>query len=98
MDGTARQGSGTDGRDGKHHLAKVRVAGSNPVFRSIQRGRSEAVFQWAWFRRRVRLRRRLGLAQGPIAALWQSKYRSLFHGKSVWERDTGILGLWTRSP
>ena len=39
MDETARQGNGVDLRDGKHHLAKVRVAGSNPVFRSIVAGR-----------------------------------------------------------
>ncbi len=40
MDRTARQGIGGDPSDEKHHLAKVRVAGSNPVFRSkvIRRG------------------------------------------------------------
>ena len=30
-----RQGTGTDQTDGNHNLAKVRVAGSNPVVRSI---------------------------------------------------------------
>ena len=30
-----RQGTGTDSADGNHNLAKVRVAGSNPVVRSI---------------------------------------------------------------
>ena len=34
VDGTARQGNAVGHRDEKHHLAKVRVAGSNPVFRS----------------------------------------------------------------
>jgi hypothetical protein len=34
VDGTSRQGTRPDPNDGKHHLAKVRVAGSNPVFRS----------------------------------------------------------------
>jgi hypothetical protein len=35
VDRTARQGSAADHRDEKPHLAKVRVAGSNPVFRSL---------------------------------------------------------------
>jgi hypothetical protein len=30
-----RQGTGTDSADGNHNLAKVRVAGSNPVVRSL---------------------------------------------------------------
>ena len=30
-----RQWTGTDSADGNHNLAKVRVAGSNPVVRSI---------------------------------------------------------------
>ena len=30
-----RQGTGTDSADGSLHVAKVRVAGSNPVVRSI---------------------------------------------------------------
>jgi hypothetical protein len=30
-----RQGTGTDSADVNHNLAKVRVAGSNPVVRSI---------------------------------------------------------------
>ena len=34
MDETARWGTGVDRPDEKLHLAKVRVAGSNPVFRS----------------------------------------------------------------
>ena len=34
MDGRARQERGAHHRDEKHHLAKVRVAGSNPDFRS----------------------------------------------------------------
>jgi hypothetical protein len=34
VDGTAWRGTGGDCTDGNHHLAKVRVAGSNPVFRS----------------------------------------------------------------
>ena len=39
VDGTPRTGPGqTDGRN--HHLAKVRVAGSNPVFRSEQAGQA----------------------------------------------------------
>ena len=38
VDGTARQGTGADPNDENHHLAKVRVAGSNPVFRSIVAG------------------------------------------------------------
>ena len=38
MDGQARHGSEADHNDEKHHLAKVRVAGSNPVFRSIVAG------------------------------------------------------------
>ncbi len=38
VEGTSRQGTGPDPNDGKHHLAKVRVAGSNPVFRSIGPG------------------------------------------------------------
>ena len=37
-DGTARQGSRVDYGDQIPHLAKVRVAGSNPVFRSILPG------------------------------------------------------------
>ncbi len=36
MDATARLGSGTNPQEEKHHLAKVRVAGSNPVFRSYR--------------------------------------------------------------
>jgi hypothetical protein len=35
VDRTARQRRGADPKDEKHHLAKVRVAGSNPVFLSI---------------------------------------------------------------
>ena len=38
MDGTAREGSRPHQQDKNHHLAKVRVAGSNPVFRSIVAG------------------------------------------------------------
>ncbi len=34
VDGTARQGSQAHRGDERQHLAKVRVAGSNPVFRS----------------------------------------------------------------
>ena len=34
MDETAQQGTAFDRPDERHHLAKVRVAGSNPVFRS----------------------------------------------------------------
>ena len=34
MDGRAPWGIGDDYQDGNLHLAKVRVAGSNPVFRS----------------------------------------------------------------
>jgi hypothetical protein len=34
MDGTASQATGRNQMDQFHHLAKVRVAGSNPVFRS----------------------------------------------------------------
>gem|GEM_PF-3592465 len=30
-----RQGTGADSAEGNHNLAKVRVAGSNPVVRSI---------------------------------------------------------------
>jgi Aldo/keto reductase family len=36
VDRTARQGRGTNLWHEDHHLAKVRVAGSNPVFRSIR--------------------------------------------------------------
>ena len=32
-----RQGTGTDSAEGSLHLAKVRVAGSNPVVRSLSR-------------------------------------------------------------
>ena len=39
MDGTARRETGVDIGDKNFHLAKVRVAGSNPVFRSIVAGR-----------------------------------------------------------
>ena len=35
MDGTAGQGTGWNPVDENRHLAKVRVAGSNPVFRSV---------------------------------------------------------------
>jgi len=35
VDGIARQGSGANPEDEKHHLAKLRVGGSNPVLRSI---------------------------------------------------------------
>ncbi len=43
MDGRPRYGTGADHQDQFHHLAKVRVAGSNPVFRSMcaRRGREE---------------------------------------------------------
>jgi len=34
VDGTSRLGTRTDPNDGEHHLAKVRVAGSYPAFRS----------------------------------------------------------------
>ena len=34
----ARRGTRADSADEKHHLAKVRVAGSNPAFRSIGAG------------------------------------------------------------
>jgi hypothetical protein len=37
VNGTALGGNGTDHGDGIHHLAKVRVAGSNPVFRLKKR-------------------------------------------------------------
>jgi hypothetical protein len=36
-DRSPRQGTGADSADGNHNLAKVRVAGSNPVVRSILR-------------------------------------------------------------
>jgi hypothetical protein len=39
VDATATQGTDRDIVDENHHLAKVRVAGSNPVFRSILPGR-----------------------------------------------------------
>jgi hypothetical protein len=51
VDGTASEGTGHDPTDPIHHLAKVRVAGSNPVFRSILPGQS-------WF---FTLRRGYGL-------------------------------------
>ncbi len=38
VDRTAPQGSGAHPQGENHHLAKVRVAGSNPVFRSILPG------------------------------------------------------------
>src|SRR5208282_1011435 len=38
VDLTVRRGSGVDRPDRNHHLAMVRVAGSNPVFRSILPG------------------------------------------------------------
>jgi len=38
-DGTARHRTRTDPQDENRHLAKVRVAGSNPVFRSKKMGR-----------------------------------------------------------
>jgi len=44
VDGTALRQTGADLQDANRHLAKVRVAGSNPVFRSIQSSRSEAGF------------------------------------------------------
>ena len=34
-DGRPRQGTGTDSAEGSLHVAKVRVAGSNPVVRSL---------------------------------------------------------------
>ena len=37
-DGAAGQGTGENSVDGVNHLAKVRVAGSNPVFRSKEVG------------------------------------------------------------
>ena len=40
MDGTASEGTGHDPADQIHHRAKVRVAGSNPVFRSIVAGQN----------------------------------------------------------
>ena len=40
VDETALRGIRVDCPDEKHHLAKVRVAGSNPVFRSILAGQS----------------------------------------------------------
>ena len=36
VDGAARWGTGVDHPDQEHHLAKVRVAGANPVFGSKQ--------------------------------------------------------------
>jgi hypothetical protein len=42
VDGTADQGTGKNLVDGNRHLAKVGVAGSNPVFRS-KNARSEAL-------------------------------------------------------
>ncbi len=47
MDETARQGTGPDQMDGNHHLAKVRVAGSNPVFRSKCKSRYRCRQVWA---------------------------------------------------
>ena len=44
MDGAARQGTRQTQTDENHHLAKVRVAGSNPVFRS-NGARSGPVFK-----------------------------------------------------
>ena len=44
VDGTARRGTAAGHRDENPHLAKVRVAGSNPVFRSTVAGQG-AVFQ-----------------------------------------------------
>jgi hypothetical protein len=38
MDSSAGQGTGENPVDGFRHLAKVRVAGSNPVFRSKNSG------------------------------------------------------------
>ena len=38
-----RQGTGTDSADVNHNLAKVRVAGSNPVVRSLVRSLYPAV-------------------------------------------------------
>jgi hypothetical protein len=42
--GSLARGLATTLVDGNHHLAKVRVAGSNPVFRSIVTGQS-SLFQ-----------------------------------------------------
>jgi hypothetical protein len=42
VDGIAAQGTGVDPIDEKNHLAKVRVAGSNPVVRSKDKSWSEA--------------------------------------------------------
>jgi hypothetical protein len=42
VDGAARQGARQTQTDENHHLAKVRVAGSNPVFRSIVAGQEKA--------------------------------------------------------
>jgi hypothetical protein len=44
VDGTPRRETGADLKDKNPHLAKVRVAGSNPVLRSIVAGQG-AVFQ-----------------------------------------------------
>ena len=43
-DGIAAQGTGVDPMDEKDHLAKVRVAGSNPVVRSRRKSRSKAIY------------------------------------------------------
>ena len=40
------QATGPDTMDEKNHLAKVRVAGSNPVVRSKRKSRSEAPYSW----------------------------------------------------
>jgi len=41
VDGTAGYGTGVNHPDQDHHLAKVRVVGSNPLFRSIVPGQDQ---------------------------------------------------------
>ena len=47
MDGTACRGTGETQTDENHHLAKVRVVGSNPVFRSILAGQRPFFNRWS---------------------------------------------------